>query len=68
MENKPNDRFLRRQPMLAMTGLPQSTAYLLMKRGQFPKSYKISPRLVAWKESELRAWMDSRPGYQPQQI
>lgn len=58
------DRFLRRYDMLSMVGVPQSTVYLMMQRGEFPRSYQISRRLVGWKKSEIAAWMASRPGYQ----
>jgi prophage regulatory protein len=58
------DRFLRRRDMLATVGIPQSTVYLMMSRGEFPRSYQITRRLVGWKLSELQAWMESRPGYE----
>lgn len=58
------DRFIRRRDMLAVVGIPQSTVYLMMSRGEFPRSYQITRRLVGWKESELSAWIASRPGYE----
>ena len=54
------DRFLRRHDMLSMVGVPQSTVYLMMQRGEFPRSYQISRRLVGWKESEI-AGLDGEP-------
>lgn len=65
MSSYTQDRFLRRTDMLTMVGIPQSTVYLMMQRSEFPRSYRITRRLVAWKESELREWMHSRPGYEP---
>lgn len=43
-----------------MTGLPVSTIYEMMRRGTFPKNVRISPRLTAWRESELLEWMKAR--------
>ena len=44
-------KFYRIKEVVALTGLPQSTIYQKMKLGEFPKSFSISPRLVAWSES-----------------
>ena len=54
------DRFLRRHDMLSMVGVPQSTVYLMMQRGEFPRSYQISRRLVGWKKSRDRR-LDGEP-------
>ena len=62
MNTKP-DRFVPPKEMRRMTGLASSTAYELMKRGQFPRNRKITPKKVAWLESELVAWMNSRPAF-----
>ncbi|WP_245463785.1 AlpA family phage regulatory protein [Mesorhizobium sp.] len=32
-----------------------------MKAGLFPKRRRISPGRVAWLESDIRAWMETRP-------
>ena len=63
MNRQTNDRFLRRHDMLARVGIPQATVYLMMQRGEFPRSYRITRRLVGWRESEIVDWMASRPGY-----
>jgi prophage regulatory protein len=54
------ERFLRRDEVTRITGLPVSTIYEMMGRGAFPKSFRISPRLTAWRESELAAWQRAR--------
>lgn len=56
----PLDRFLRRPEVEKITGVPCSTIYWLMSRSQFPKPYRLSARMVGWKESELREWQASR--------
>jgi prophage regulatory protein len=54
------ERFLRRDEVTRITGLPVSTIYEMMGRGAFPKNFRISPRLTAWRESELAAWQRAR--------
>lgn len=59
------EQFLRRKEVERLTGIPTSTLYEMMARGEFPPSYRITPRLVAWKRSQIVGWMASRPAYQP---
>ena len=51
---------LRRPQVEARTGLSRSTLYDWMKRGQFPQPVKLGARLVAWRESDINAWLESR--------
>jgi prophage regulatory protein len=48
-----------------MCGLPTSTLYYLMGRGEFPANVQLSRRIVAWRESEILSWLANRPTYQP---
>ncbi len=34
--------------------------YLLMSRGQFPQSVKLSERAVAWDSEEIDKWISER--------
>ncbi|WP_286201897.1 AlpA family phage regulatory protein [Ochrobactrum sp. SFR4] len=43
-----------------MCGLPTSTLYELMERGQFPRPIKISARTVAWLEDDVARWQQAR--------
>ena len=54
------DSLLRRPEVEARTGLSRSTLYDWMKRGDFPQPVKLGARLVAWRESDVSAWLDSR--------
>ncbi len=54
------DRLLRRHEVEAATGLACSTLYLLMRRGEFPRSFKITPRCVAWQEAAVLQWVQDR--------
>lgn len=51
---------LRRPVVEARTGLSRSTLYDWMKRGDFPQPVKLGTRLVAWRESDVNAWLESR--------
>ena len=54
------DCFIRRPTILKATGLTDSTLFHLVRNGVFPRPYKLSSRISAWKLSEVQAWMDSR--------
>jgi|SRR6056297_2277147 len=53
-------RLLRRPEVEARTGLSRSTLYDWMKRGEFPQPVKLGERLVAWRDSDIAAWLESR--------
>ena len=65
MNDKTQKRFLRRNEVVAKTTLSPSTIYALIRRGAFPPSRRISGQAVAWLESEVDEWMDSRPEADP---
>ncbi|MGM9514234.1 helix-turn-helix transcriptional regulator [Roseateles sp. DB2] len=51
---------LRLPDVLARTGLGKSMVYALMAKGDFPSSVKIGPRVTAWLEGEVDAWVADR--------
>ncbi|MBZ9673441.1 helix-turn-helix transcriptional regulator [Mesorhizobium sp. ES1-3] len=53
-------RFLRRSDVQDFTGLPTSTLYELMQKGEFPKPINLSPRTVGWIEDEVIAWQEAK--------
>ena len=55
------DRLLKRQEVVEITGLSLSTIYRQMPKGQFPRQVIVGSRGVRWRASDIRAWMDSRP-------
>ncbi|MEO0569979.1 MAG: AlpA family transcriptional regulator [Pseudomonadota bacterium] len=57
---KNNNRVLRRSEVERITGLSRSTIYAWMQRGEFPQPLKLGTRLVAWREADVVAWLDSR--------
>ncbi len=52
-----SDRYLRLPEVLALVGVSWRTVLRWERQGCFPKRYKIGPRIVAWKESEIRQWI-----------
>jgi prophage regulatory protein len=41
-------------------GISTATLYRWCATGQFPKQVRIGPNTVAWRRSEVRAWLASR--------
>ncbi|MBT2791208.1 helix-turn-helix transcriptional regulator [Paraburkholderia strydomiana] len=60
MENNLNTRLIRKPAVMAKTALGHSTIYFLISRGEFPKQIKLGRRIVAWREAEIDAWIESR--------
>lgn len=55
-----HNRLLRRPEVETVTGLSRSTLYDWMKRGDFPQPVKLGARIVAWRESDIIDWLESR--------
>jgi prophage regulatory protein len=61
MEHKRPLRFLRLKQVIARTGLPRSSIYLMVGDGRFPRQVRLSgSRSVAWVEAEVEDWMQAR--------
>lgn len=54
------ERFMRLREVIAVCGLPASSIYDGMRRGDFPKPVPLAGKSVAWLSSEIRQWMESR--------
>lgn len=59
------ERLLSWGKVRELTGLSRTTAWRLQKAGGFPRPVAISPRRVAWRETEIRAWQASLDGRPP---
>ena len=53
-------KLLRRPEVESLTGLSRSTLYDWMNRGELPQPVKLGTRLVAWRESDIADWLESR--------
>lgn len=54
-------RLIRLKELLKIVPLSRSTIYERMNAGTFPKALSLGGNVVAWRESEVRAWIDSLP-------
>ena len=65
MSDNPEDdflcRLLTRAQLLEIVPLSYPTIWELMRRGEFPKALRIGQKKVAWREDEIRGWIESRP-------
>lgn len=53
-------KLLRQKAVLDRTGLPKTTMYEKIKAGEFPKPVPLSERSVAWVDSEVTDWIESK--------
>lgn len=60
MAEQRNEALLRMSTVRTMTGLARSSIYELEKRGLFPHRVALSERSVAWRASEVQAWIEGR--------
>jgi prophage regulatory protein len=51
---------LRRAEVRRRTGLANSSLYDLIRRGEFPKPFRLSAGRVAWVEAEVDTWLRNR--------
>ncbi|MFW3615527.1 helix-turn-helix transcriptional regulator [Billgrantia antri] len=51
---------LRRPEVLRRCGISNSTLHRLIKADDFPTPVQLSPRAVAWVESEISQWIEHR--------
>ena len=53
-------RLLRKRAVLERVALSDTTIWRLQRAGRFPRSIRISPGAVAWRESDIEAWIAER--------
>jgi prophage regulatory protein len=53
-------RLIRKPAVLDRIGVSDTTLWRLERAGQFPRSIRISPGTVAWRESDIEAWIAER--------
>ena len=54
-------KLIRKEELCEMVGMPYRTIHKLISEGRFPKAVKISSRMVAWREQDIRDWINSLP-------
>jgi prophage regulatory protein len=55
------DRFLRSPEVTRRVGLSRTSIWRAEKAGRFPPRRVIGGGIVGWLESEVQAWIESRP-------
>jgi predicted DNA-binding transcriptional regulator AlpA len=58
MENDSPAGFMRLDAVLKVLAMSRSTWLLGIKRGIYPKPFRISPRRIAWKKIEIEKLID----------
>lgn len=56
-EKKAPERLYRLPVVLNRVGLARATIYGKIAAGQFPAPVKLGERAVAWRESDIDAWI-----------
>lgn len=60
VSNEVQERLIRLEEVMSRTGLTRALLYQMMKKGDFPKSVKLTGRAVAWVESQINVWIAGR--------
>ncbi|HDL53955.1 MAG TPA: AlpA family transcriptional regulator [Proteobacteria bacterium] len=55
------ERFLRFPEVIEITGLSRPQIYRMISDGRFPRQIKLATRAVAWKEGDIKRWIQTRP-------
>ncbi|WP_336290242.1 AlpA family transcriptional regulator [Aeromonas dhakensis] len=53
-------KLIKLKEVTEMTTLSKATIYRLMSKGEFPSVVRLGPRAVAWMQSEVMKWIDSK--------
>ncbi|MDR1934656.1 MAG: AlpA family phage regulatory protein [Candidatus Accumulibacter sp.] len=56
----PGKKLINRKQLLEMVLLSERTILDMEKRGDFPRRFAITPRLVAWDLEEVEKWIEAR--------
>lgn len=54
------ERFIKRREVENLVALSRSAIYALISKSEFPRPVTIGRYAVAWRETEVRAWMAAR--------
>ena len=54
------DRIIRIKEVINLTGIPRSTLYLYITKGEFPKQIQLTQGSVGWRLKEVVAFINSR--------
>ena len=55
-----SETLLHHRDVEARTGLARSTIYKWISEGGFPSPVRLGGRVVAWRASEIEAWIEAQ--------
>ena len=55
------DRIVREPERRQITGIGRTTAFVLERRGEFPRRVLLTGGRIGWRLSELLRWIKRRP-------
>ena len=53
-------KVLRARDVSEITGIPRTTIYYYVSRGEFPRPISLGRKAVGWLAAEVDAWLDAR--------
>jgi len=53
-------RLIKLKDVIHMVGLGRSSIYKFMEEGSFPQSISLGARAVAWQQSDIETWIESK--------
>ena len=60
MAEKLSTRLLRLDEVISIIGMKRSWILQKVKDGKFPKPLRLSPRAVAWRQSDVMEWINAQ--------
>jgi|TARA_B110000008_G_C16678475_1_gene447712 prophage regulatory protein len=60
MDQVDTGKLLRLEAVIALIGMKRSWILQKTKDGKFPKPLRLSPRAVAWRQSDVLEWIDAQ--------
>lgn len=60
------DRLISVREMIARTSLSRSTLWRMVRMGHLPAPVQITPARIAWRESQIAAWLEARTPRTPE--
>jgi prophage regulatory protein len=55
-----DNRLIGGRDVRRLTSLSRATLYRLVRDGQFPKPVRVAHRRVAWRATDVAAWLETR--------
>ncbi len=61
-------KLIKLKDVINLTSLSRASIYRLITQGTFPKQVNLSIRTVAWRESEIEAWIAEKLEQRDQEL